>query len=575
MPPTIPLLTQLYPTFDGAEIEGLMNDLLRVEVDLSLYLPGMCVLQINDPQFRWVDDARLRLGQEVQIKLRTSENESGSATPVFSGQVTSVEVDMREDLVATLLLRCYDRSHLLQRGTKVRTFVQATDSDIASKIAREHGLQASVDATSQVHTQIFQDNISDYQFLMDRARAVGHVLLVEDRRLYFKKPENLPEGNVTLNYGVTLREFHPRLTVASQVKEVSVRGWDPKTKAALVGQSGSSPFRSVAIGLGKRGSEMSGQAFSTDPGQLLVTDQPVASQAEGDSLAKALLTQAWARDIRADGTAFLDPNIKPGIKLTVSKIGTKFSGKYFVTSVRHVFDAEGHIDTHFNVNGLSAETTADLILEGAAPGQTATGRIAPGVAVGIVTNNKDPENAGRVKVKFPTLTEDLESDWVRLAAPMAGADRGFFFVPEIDDEVVVAFEHGDFNRGYIIGVLWNGKDKPPLTAAEAVGGDGKVNKRIVKSRSGHTITLDDTSGAEKIEIIDKTKKNKIVIDSGPGTLTLETTGDVTVQSTSGNVTVKGTNITIEGKAKVELKAPQIEIAATGKAKVSGPIVELN
>jgi len=171
-----------------------------------------------------------------------------------------------------------------------------------------------------------------------------------------------------------------------------------------------------------------------------------------------------------------------------------------------------------------------------------------------------------VKVKFPWLADQAESDWARIASPMAGADRGFFFLPEINDEVVVAFEQGDFNRPFVVGALWNGMDAPPLQASAAVGGDGKVNKRVIKSRSGHTITLDDSSGAEKIEIVDKTGGNKIVIDSVPGKLTVEMSGDVTLT---------GTNISIEGKAKVELKAPQIDITASGKVKVSGPLVELN
>jgi Rhs element Vgr protein len=564
--PTIPLLSQFYIKFAGVQPEDLMPDLRRIEIDSNLYLPDMCLIEINDPRFRWAEDQRLRLGQEVQIESRTSENERGSPARLFSGQITSVEADMRENGVATLVLRCYDRSHLMHRGTKVRAFVQATDSDIAATIAREHGLQASVDPTSQVHTQIFQDNVSDYEFLMDRARAVGHLLTVDDRTLCFKKPASIVRPVVEIDFGTSLLEFHPRLTVASQVKEVSVRGWDPKNKRALVGQAAAAEFQAVKAGAGRRASSVVQQAFGVDAGELLVTDQPVASQAEGDALAKALLSDVWARDVRADGTAHGNPAIQPGCKLKVGGIGTVFAGEYFVTSTRHVFDSEGHFLTHFNVSGFSAETTADLILQGAAPGQTATGRIAQGIAIGVVTNNKDPENLGRVKVKFPWLADQAESDWARLAAPMAGSGRGFFFLPEINDEVVVAFEQGDFNRPFIVGVLWNGQDAPPLQASAAVGGDGKVNKRIIKSRSGHTITLDDSSGAEKIEIVDKTGGNKIVIDSVPGKLTVEMSGDVTVT---------GTNISLEGKAKVELKAPQIDITASGKVKVSGPLVELN
>src|SRR5262249_55069754 len=103
-----------------------------------------------------------------------------------------------------------------------------------------------------------------------------------------------------------------------------------------------------------------------------------------------------------------------------------------------------------------------------------------GVVVGVVTNNQDPDKLGRVKVKFPWLSADHESGWARIACPMAGNGRGFFFLPEVDDEVLIAFEHGRVEFPYVVGSLYNGKDKPP-----GDNGDGKNNLRSLKSRSGH------------------------------------------------------------------------------------------
>ena len=129
-----------------------------------------------------------------------------------------------------------------------------------------------------------------------------------------------------------------------------------------------------------------------------------------------------------------------------------------------------------------------------------------GVALGVVTNNKDPDKLGRVKVKLPWMDEQAESYWARIVSPMAGKERGFFFLPEVDDEVLVAFEHGDPEHPFVMGALWNGKDKPPLDNA-----DGKNDVRVIKSRSGHVIRLTDKQGEEKIEIVDKSTKNSIVI----------------------------------------------------------------
>ena len=114
-----------------------------------------------------------------------------------------------------------------------------------------------------------------------------------------------------------------------------------------------------------------------------------------------------------------------------------------------------------------------------------------GVTIGIVTNNKDEDGLGRIKVKFPLLSETDESYWARVLSPMAGKERGLYCLPEIEDEVLVAFENGMIDRPYILGGLWNGVDKPPESNKEG------VNRRLIKSYSGHTIVLDDTKDKEK------------------------------------------------------------------------------
>lgn len=189
-----------------------------------------------------------------------------------------------------------------------------------------------------------------------------------------------------------------------------------------------------------------------------------------------------------------------------------------------------------------------------------------GVAAGIVTNNHDPHEQGRVKVKFPWLSDDNESDWIRIATLMAGPERGSFFLPEVDDEVLVAFEHGDINRPYMIGALWNGIDKPPETNS-----DGKNNIRKIRSRSGHEIifnddsgvgqekieihtnaghkiVLDDSIGQEKIEIVDKTGSNSIIIDSVQNSIAI---------SASLQLKIKAAIIEIEADSMLTIKAGAI------------------
>lgn len=185
-----------------------------------------------------------------------------------------------------------------------------------------------------------------------------------------------------------------------------------------------------------------------------------------------------------------------------------------------------------------------------------------GVVIGTVTNNKDPEQGGRVKVKFPWLSKDDESHWARIATLMAGKDRGSFFLPEVDDEVLVAFEHGDVRFPYIIGALWNGKDKSPYD-----NGDGKNNVRAFKSRSGHQLIFNDND-SEKKELVELRTKagHRILLDDSAGK------EKITIKDKSGNSVefdAVQNAITIKSQMKLTLSAPTIEIKADTMMTIDG------
>jgi uncharacterized protein involved in type VI secretion and phage assembly len=201
-----------------------------------------------------------------------------------------------------------------------------------------------------------------------------------------------------------------------------------------------------------------------------------------------------------------------------------------------------------------------------------------GIVVGIVTNNQDPDKMGRVKVKFPWLSDDQESWWARIATFMAGGKRGGYFLPEVDDEVLVGFEHGDMRFPYILGALWNGKDAPPTT-----NDDGQNNIREIKSRSGHIIRLDDTSGNEKIEVLDKTGGNSLTIATADNSITITCTGrmklkakgidiisdlDVNIQSQTASTMKAGSTMDIQAQATMNINA-------NATMTIKGALVQIN
>jgi phage baseplate assembly protein V len=197
-----------------------------------------------------------------------------------------------------------------------------------------------------------------------------------------------------------------------------------------------------------------------------------------------------------------------------------------------------------------------------------------GVVVGVVTNNQDPDDMHRVKVRFPWLSKDterVESNWARVAAPMTGGGRGQYFLPEVDDEVLVAFEHGQIDHPFVIGSLWNGQDTAPESNA-----DGQNNHRTIKSRSGHVLRFNDKAGGETIEIIDRTGSNKIIIDSAANTITIEAQSDITIKSATGKLTMQAIGIEMKSQLGVSVEAAtSMDLKANAVVTVKGAMIRLN
>ncbi len=538
------LLSHFFIKIDGEDApRDLMDSLIEVAVEESIHLPDYFAIRLHDPELHWVDAETLAEGKVVEISA--SGREGSTTDTLISGEITAVEPDFGSDGIPTLTVQGYDRSHRLHRGRWTRSFVQMTDSDIAERIAQEEGLRAEVDATRQVHDYVFQNNESNMAFLYARAVRIGFELYVQDRTLHFCEAGD--DDGPELDWGSTLRSFRPRLTTARQESEVVVRGWDPKRKREIVGrvtQGEGSP----EIGESRSGSELASEAFQKD-GKLLVADRPVADQTEAEGLAQALFDELTSSFVKARGVASGDPRLRAGKMVTVRSVGDRFSGRYHITATTHSYRAEDYV-TVFHVTGKHPRTLCHLV-EGEEKGEM-------GAVVGIVTNNDDPDGMGRVKVKYPWLAEDEESAWARVASFMAGKDRGAFFLPEVNDEVLLAFDHGNVHRPYVIGGLWNGEDTPPEATSTVLDGSGQVVQRMIKSRSGHTILLDDTSGGGGITIKDRAG-NQIVIDSGSNGMKIEIQGNLEI-SAKGKVTIKGdAGVEISSSANVDVKGAMVKL----------------
>ncbi len=351
-----------------------------------------------------------------------------------------------------------------------------------------------------------------------------------------------------------------------------MHAWDPKLKQPIIGEfpllpttGQGGPALLVELGLAR-------SRFGAS-NKIVITDQPLALIPEATVIAQTVADRIGADFIQAEGQCMGDPRVKAGRMIEVAGVGLKYSGPYLITGATHVYDDSGYV-TNFRADGREAKTLTTLLAsDGDKPGRIY------GVVNGVVTNNMDPMAQGRVKVKFPFLggLQSVESNWCRVATPMAGAQRGFYCIPEVDDEVLVAFEQGDVNFPYVVGSLWNTMDRQPKPSAAVVIG-GKVNQRMWVSRSGHQIVFDDTPGQEHIQIVDKTTMNSIKIDSTQNAMTVEMQGPITIKSVSQDISFDCTNFSVKAKANCNLEAnanislkatANLEMKATSQATLEG------
>ncbi len=587
----------------------LFQVLEEVVVDQNYFLPTEFTILLHDQRgpvpntFVYTDNMlAINLGTSVKISFghTTGSTMAVTSNTLVDGEVTSIE-PIYDGADVYLRIRGYDRGHRLTHGKATRTYGDGSpyglgvgDSDIVKKIASEAGLSAKCDALSLMavkYKYVMQYNQNDWDFLWARANQLGYQVYVEGKNLHF-----CPAGDsrsstapAKLDFGGNLIRFEPRVAAMGQITQTEAYGWDPSLKknvtSTTVAELSLSGTKALANTIPANAQMKT--AYSSKAKDMVI-EPGVSSVPQAKAYADAAFSRASSSFMQAYGELDEgDPFLVAGSTVVINGLGLRFTGKYYVTEAHHVFRNGAH-RTSFYVTGGVPNTFRSLIL---GPEKEHQLNRVGGVVTGVVTSNNDPEKLGRVQVKYPWLPKmsgsELSSCWARLAFVGGGADRGIVFLPEVNDEVLLAFENGDMSSPYVLGVLYNGKDKPPKGIGELIdAGTKKVNERVIVSRSGHKIVFDDSSGKEKITIQDKTGKNKIEIDSvknefkiiSEGKLDLESKGDLTL-TTEGKLTLKSkqdmsatsdTKVAVKGSNSVDVSSNQkIDIKANQSVEISG------
>ena len=343
---------------------------------------------------------------------------------------------------------------------------------------------------------------------------------------------------------------------------MEVRGWDRENKRELVAQA--------------QAGTTAAQLSNTTPGSLaqpfgsptfVHAGHPGETSDELDGAAKALANHLGSSFAEAEGLARGIGDLRAGTAVNISGVADAFTGRFVLSHTRHIFNVNGY-RTHFEISGDHRRSLLGLVgqsIDGAGSGRIGSSRIY-GVVTAVVTGNEDPGEQGRVKIKMPWLAGDYESYWAPVVHASAGPNSGSVYIPEVDDEVLVAFENGDVDRPYVLGGLYNGKDKPKL--GDDLFDNGKVKRRGFISRKGHQLVYFDADGKSGIALITSDNKIKVSLDESGRELHVYGNSKVVIES------AQEIDILSQGTLKLQSKGT-LTIKSDAVVDIDGNVIQLN
>jgi phage protein D/phage baseplate assembly protein gpV len=461
---------------------------------------------------------------------------AGELEPMMRGEITAINPSFPQGGAPTISITGYDHSHRLRHNQPSRfTFKYMNDSAIAAQIAAENLLIPVIDPAPMPPRESVQQTGSDWALLKELAERNFFQVYVYWDKLYFRFPRPQTEM-VTLEWGKNLSSFSPRLSTSAQFGIQIIRGYDYKLAQEIV-----AVIPAIALGsdldsiIERLGSSFIDQLVKL--GRKVIRDQPVENYIDATILAKSLLKQLLDGLYEGAGSCVGIPTLRAGDQVRIAGIGKRFSGTYTLSKVIHTVN-EGGYQTRFEVTQKTAnsllQSLRKKIAESPSPNRQER---ANGTVVGIVRNNIDPKECGRIQVYIPSLGDENLSNWARMATPMAGGGMGMYFLPDVGDEVLVTFEQGDINRPIIVGSVWNGVDRPPEGNL-----DGLNRIRAIRTRAGHTIILDDTAEVEQILIQDSA--GSTIRLQADGSISIEAATNLELSAANGNINLNAKNVNV-------------------------------
>ncbi|MFJ1746531.1 VgrG-related protein [Streptomyces sp. NPDC088116] len=523
------------------------NQLSDAWVDFGAGVPGAFQLTFRDEDRRLLEEMKIDIGSKAV--LAPVANGKGAQDPLFTGEVTGLEKDYDGTGTFTVV-RGYDLGHRMLRQRRVAGYTSMSAGDIAKRLIKASGITVGkIESTGAPYDFITQDNISDWDFLARLADDSKKVMFLDsDGKFQFvsrKRAAGAPPKSVdsdtnpfVLKGGEDILRCRISVTSADQVPQVQARGWNVRSKKAITAQAPAT--NNTALDLGTEPGAGKGKF---KPAKLVDTSSPYDQQREVGRAAQSLADDVTSAFAELEMTVRGNPKLRADIPVTLTDVGKPFDGKYTMTGVRHVFEPGSHYQTWVTVSGRQWRSLYGLASGGGAADRSRL----PSVANAIVTDVKDPLRQGRVKLKFPWLDATYVSDWSR-TVQFAGVGGGSILPLDVNDEVLVAFDRGALDHPYVIGGLYNGRDKPKP-------GDVPLHDPLKGKATRHTLADRENNRLDLLS--QKIGKRGVRLSTGNDRLTINldrTRTEITVDS-AGSVVIKGTrSVSVEAGANLSMRA---------------------
>ena len=560
---------------DGEELSKTVQVMsILVEKEINRVPVAKIVMVDGDPasQDFAVSNQDLFLpGKEIEIKAGYHSDES----TIFKGLVIKHNLKIRSTQ-SFLVVECKDKAVKLTIGRKSKYFYDSTDSDILEQIIDSYGLEKDVEATNVQHKEMVQYDVSDWDFCVTRAQANGKVFVVDDGKITIKKPDFEQAETQTVAYGATLLDFDAEMDARNQFQKVTSYGWNAADQEVL------------EIEANDPSVSLNGNVSSSDLASVIDLENLDLKSGGGTpdvelqewADAKALFNQlAKIRGrVKFQGVS----GVKPNTTIKLEGVGDRFNGKVYISAVRHqVTEGNWTVDAQFGINPKWFTETYDINDAPAAGLMAAVN----GLQIGIVTQlENDPDGEDRIHVRLPIVDNEVEGIWARVATLDAGENRGSFFRPEIEDEVIVGFINGNPNDAIVLGMMNSSAKPAPITASDDNNEKGFVTRSemkfifnddevsvTVETPNGNKMVISDADGGIKLE-----DENGNIIQMDSNGIKIESATEISYKASTDMKVESGTNMELKAGAQFKAEGSAgAEVSTSAIAVVKGSMVQIN